>query len=722
MKEILCTLGPASMDVRVIERLAELGVTLFRINLSHTAVEDLEAAIDHVQRASGVPVCLDTEGAQVRTGRIVGGAVEVRENAVIRAHDRPVPGDTGNITLYPGYIVSRLEVGDFISIDFNAVLTQVVALEDGAAVMRVINGGKIGSNKAVTVERAIDMPPLTEKDEASMAVGKRMGIRHVALSFAQRPEDVDTLRRHANDDAFVISKIECRPGVANLDAIAQRSDALLIDRGDLSREFPIERIPAAQKAIIGRAKAAGRKVYVATNLLESMVSDPAPTRAEVNDIYNTLADGADGLVLAAETAIGNYPIRCAGMIVKMMREFETSETASISGMSEPGLEPDNPMSLLVPPHGGALVHREDPSADLVGLPTLALSETDLMDVEQFAIGTYSPLSGFMARDTLNGVLDSHRLPDGSVWTLPIILQVPESDVAKASPGSRVALVDGDGTAVAALDVSETYQVDLDDLCRRWFLTDSDDHPGVQRVKRAGPHVVAGDVTLVHRRPSPTRHYELTPAQTRFIFTHKGWSRVVGFHTRNAVHRVHEYIQIQALERTGADGLYISPVIGPKKANDFLPDPIMKSYQTMLEFGLYPPGRVVLGSFPTYSRYAGPREAVFTALCRKNMGCSHFIIGRDHTGVGDFYAPDANAKLFDALDDLGIEPVFFDAHGYDPESRGYAPLTQNGTKHISGTEVRETLRSGERLPNWFMRDLVQDVLQAEIAAGRPVFVD
>jgi ATP sulfurylase len=156
--------------------------------------------------------------------------------------------------------------------------------------------------------------------------------------------------------------------------------------------------------------------------------------------------------------------------------------------------------------------------------------------------------------------------------------------------------------------------------------------------------LGGDITLVQPLASPIRHYLLTPAQTRFIFTRLGWSQVVGFHSRNPAHRGHEFIQLQALERTGADGIYINPVSGPKKRGDFLAEPIMLSYQTLLEFGCYPKGKVVLGSFFTYSRYAGPREAVFTALCRKNMGCSHFIIGRDHTGVGNFYSRDANREL------------------------------------------------------------------------------
>ena len=274
-----------------------------------------------------------------------------------------------------------------------------------------------------------------------------------------------------------------------------------------------------------------------------------------------------------------------------------------------------------------------------------------------------------------------------------------------------------------LDVSEIYSFDMTAVVRQWFGTDDRNHPGVRHVMDRGNRALAGRVSALPNRALPHAQYTLAPSQTRFIFSQKGWSRVVGFHTRNPAHRVHEHIQMAALERSSADGLFISPVIGPKKPGDFLPGPIIESYQALLDFGIYPPGRVVLGSFASYSRYAGPREAVFTALCRKNMGCSHFIIGRDHTGVGDYYAPDANIKLFEKLDGLEIEPLFFDAIGYDAENDDFRPLTSGKTvAPISGTEVRERLRKGEALPGWFMRDVVQDVLARAIAQGEPVFHD
>ena len=715
-KEILCTLGPASMNGRVIGRLTELGATLFRINLSHTALADVGDVIDTIRSHTDVPICLDTEGAQVRTGAFVEGKVSIAENEIIQIPHARAPGNARCFNLYPSNIVGDLEVGDFISIDFNAVLVQVIEVLGEGVAVRVLNGGEIGSNKAVTVERALTMPPLTEKDIAALKIGRAKGIDHVALSFANFPEDVDEIRRHAGDGVMVISKIECRNGVENLEEIAIRSDAILIDRGDLSREFPVEHIPAMQKQITRRTKAVQRKVYVATNLLESMIVAPAPTRAEVNDVYNTLMDGVDGLVLAAETAIGAYPISCASMIVKLIHSFEAGSAVT------PDYYVADPASLLVEPHGGKLVHRENLAlaAEAEQLPHVRVSDLVLMDCQQIALGTFSPLTGFMGSVELESVLQSYRLADGTVWTLPITLQFPREALNGATAGDRIALENAAGIVHATLDISEIYPLEFERIVQPWFGTDSMSHPGVAGLAERGDVFVAGAITLVRRLESLYRHFELTPAQTRFLFTRKGWSRVVGFHTRNVAHRVHEHIQLTALEETGADGLYISPVIGPRKTGDFLPGPILKSYQIMLDFHLYPVGKVVLGSFATYPRYSGPREAVFTALCRKNLGCSHFIVGRDHTGVGDFYRPEESQALFEKLGEMGVAPVFFDEIAYDSACGAYVPASKASAPiAISGSKARQMIAEDEALPEWFMRDIIQNHLRAEIAAGRAI---
>ncbi|MBG05491.1 MAG: sulfate adenylyltransferase [Rhodospirillaceae bacterium] len=717
-RQLFCTIGPASTDPRILVRLAELGVSLFRINLSHTKLADLPSVIESMRQHTDVPICLDTEGAQIRTGDLLDDVVEVRENDVLIVSRSIVPGNARRINLYPLEIVKSLQDGDFVSIDFNTVLAQVVRSGPAEAHLRILNGGRMGKNKAVTVERPIQMSPLTEKDIGALAIGREMGIRNVALSFANSGEDVQFIRTHVSEETRVISKIECRNGIHNLDEIARLSDSILIDRGDLSREYPVEQIPALQKRIIKQSKSAGCEVFVATNLLESMVKDPFPTRAEVNDVYNTLLDGADGLVLAAETAIGNHPVACASMIVRLVKTCESN----IERENEEDVKFE-PASLLVEPHGGALINRvaEDqpanPDANEIVVP-----ETVLIDSEQVAVGTYSPLSGFMDRETLESVLAENRLPNGTVWTMPVPLQIPSDCGFAIDAGGQLALKSDAGTIHAYVDVTQVWEADPLGYAKDWFGTDDMAHPGVARFVEGGNRFVAGPVTLIERLPSPYRHFQLSPAQTRFIFGRKGWIRVVGFHTRNVAHRVHEHIQLKALERANADGLYISPVSGPRKTGDFLPGPILDSYQLLLDFRFYPAGKILLGSFASYPRYAGPREAVFTALCRKNMGCSHFVIGRDHTGVGNFYGPDDNRKLFEQLDDLGIEPVFFEAIGYNANAAEYTE-TANASeiKQISGTEAREALQSGKPLPDWYMRDVIQHYLRNELQAGNALFM-
>lgn len=717
--ELLCTLGPASLNDRVIHCLERAGTSLFRLNLSHTKIEDLERAILFVQKHTSVPICLDTEGAQVRTGRMPDGKITARENRFLTVRARPVAGDQSSISFYPPNIVSNLQIGDFISIDFNAVFAQVVEKTNEEATLRILNGGEIGQNKAVTVQRLLEMPALTEKDRAAIAIGRKLNIRHFALSFASHPADVDTIRSEAGEGAFIISKIECLGGLTNLAAIARSSDAILIDRGDLSREVPIEQIPAIQKSIIRNSRENGAKTYVATNLLESMTVAPTPTRAEVNDIYNTLADGANGLVLAAETAIGKYPESCARMVIKVVRQF-------LSNQNGAGAIQVRPSSLLteIEPHGGRLVSRVLRSAeepDIGDLPEIEVENEELTDVEQIARGTFSPLHGFMDRETLESVLEYNRLPSGLAWTMPIVLAVSSDVAQRFSKGDRIVLTSTSGVPHSILDLSEAFAFDPEQLARRWFGTESREHAGVARILARGNHFLAGDVTLIRPLPLPYRRYDLTPAQLRTVFAQKGWTTVVAFHSRNLVHRAHEAIQIRALERTYADGLLINPVVGVARRGDFAPRLVLDGYQAMLDYGIYPPGKVVLASFITYPRFAGPREAVFTALCRKNMGCSHFIVGRDHSGVGAFYGEHASRELFDKLGDIGINPLFFDAVGYDIQTECYVDLKAcNTAKPISGTEIRRALRAGEVLPNWMMRSEVQDLVRTELMTSHSVF--
>ena len=717
--KLLCTLGPASLSPRSIKRLETVGASLFRLNLSHIDLNEIKGLINLVQSSTSVPLCLDTEGAQIRTGSFVDGTVNVRGNTHIRAEKKLVPGDAKTFNFYPNNIIDALIPGDFISIDFNAVLVQVTEKSEDGVEMRVINGGPIGSNKAVTVNREIPMPPLTEKDRGAIDIGLQMAISHFALSFSNHGDDVQVLRDLVGPDAFIISKIESLGGLTHLDDIANKSNALLIDRGDLSRQIPVERIPSCQKRIIAQAKKLNRPVYVATNLLESMVTSPGPTRAEVNDIYNTLCDGADGLVLAAETAIGKYPIRCASTVIKMMSTLnEEPDTATIQSLSVP-------ISLLTEPHGGSLVQPHADADDLRSIndhPKLTVNDHVLLDCEQIAVGTFSPLTGFMDQQALESVLHKNRLPSGQAWTMPVTLPLDTNTARDVEKGGRIVLCDADGAARAFLDISDVYSVDLKDIAKLWFGTESTEHPGVRKLMAGPATFVGGDITLIKKGEHPFQQFDLEPLESRYVFHHKGWSQVLGFHSRNPAHRVHEYVQKTALELSGADGLFINPVIGPKKPGDFLPRPIIKSYEALLEFGIYPPDTTVFAVLHTYPRYCGPREAVFTALCRKNLGCSHFVVGRDHAGVGNFYNDVDNRQIFDSLEDLGIIPIFFDNIGYSEKEAAYGSLSKTYNASISGTEVRHRLQNNEPIPEWFMHNIVQDVMRDEVKENRGLFYD
>ena len=719
-KEILCTLGPASMNNRVIKQLERLNVSLFRINLSHTKISDVSKTIQFIKDHSSIPICLDTEGAQVRTADNTPKEIQLIENSFIKVSHKYVIGNSTEFNFNPCNIVEQIELGDFINIDFNAALGQVVEKNKDGVVLRILHGGHIGKNKAVTIQRTISLPPLTEKDREAVIIGLNMGLRHFALSFASNASDVDLLRKLAGKSAVIISKIENRSGLTNLNEIAEASDALLIDRGDLSREVPIEKIPVTQKLITTEANKLGVKLYVATNLLESMVNKPSPTRAEVNDVYNTLSQGADGLVLAAETAIGDYPVECAKMIDRIINEYHKDE-----------LNPQNQFDLsshdwLVEPHGGELVQCIANSDDLreIGKSKAVTVDSNIIsDCQMIATGVFSPIDGFMDCETLKCVLDENRLPEGVVWTMPIVLPVSKRIADSVSIGEIIKLQSAQGETVATLKLSDKFQYNLNNLAKKWFGTTSLKHPGVKRIDDLGDHFLAGPIKLISNVPYENNLYEINPHQCRSVFAHKNWQHVIGFHTRNVPHRAHEFIMLEALEKTNADGLFINPVIGSKKKGDFLSTAIMKSFKVLLENGFYPKEQAVLGSLFTYSRYAGPREAIFTALCRKNMGCDFFIVGRDHTGVGDFYGEYSSQKLFDAIGDIGITPVYFDTIGFDEKNKKYVSVdSSSNIRTVSGTQFREALLNGEMVPDWHVRTSVQQELLSLLDTGKKIFCE
>ncbi len=329
-KTILCTLGPASLRPDVIEELDARGIDLFRINLSHTPPDAVESTIEFVRRYSSTPICIDTEGAQVRCGTMMPG-VAISEGQAIKLTSTDSLGMADTLAIRPASVFGDLRVGSILKVDFDGAELRVTKVGEGDAEAIAVDGGHVGSNKAVTVDPPARLPPLTDHDATAIELSVRHGIRHFALSFTNGAGDVAHLRELVPPDSHVIAKIESRTGVSNVEGITGAADAVLIDRGDLSREVPIEYVPVYQKHIIRCANALNTPVFVATNLLESMIKSRVPTVAEANDIVNTLYDGAHGLVLAAETAIGEHPVQSVDMVLRVLEAFERSTARPVFG-------------------------------------------------------------------------------------------------------------------------------------------------------------------------------------------------------------------------------------------------------------------------------------------------------------------------------------------------------------------------------------------------------
>jgi pyruvate kinase len=326
--KILCTLGPASLRGDVIRALEERGVDIFRINLSHTPPEAVEPTIALVRRYSNVPICLDTQGAQVRCGKMAEGTI-LSAGTTTALCGADIMGSAERMTLWPASVFQSMKPGDLIHVDFDGALLQVMDVTDGEARAVVLEGGRVKSNRAVVMDPPPNLGPITDKDVTAIEIGVRLGIRHYALSFASSAGDVELLRALIPDGSTVISKIESRAGVRNRDEIIDTSDAVLIDRGDLSREIPVEYVPYYQKAIVRQANRWNTPCYVATNLLESMVTNRKATIAEMNDIANTLLDGVHGLVLAAETAMGVDPVGSVDAVMRCIKAFEHTNMGAL---------------------------------------------------------------------------------------------------------------------------------------------------------------------------------------------------------------------------------------------------------------------------------------------------------------------------------------------------------------------------------------------------------
>src|SRR3972149_4294622 len=548
--KIIVTLGPATNTERDLRKIKDKGVDFVRTNMSHSSLEDLEFYIN-LSKKVGIPFIIDTEGSQIRTGHLEGGVFYFKENSVVKIYAKEISGNGKKLCLKPGYVIEQLEVGDLIHVDFDTLIlrvTDVSTASNGYIVGKAITGGLIGSNKAVVIhpifEKKFQLPTLSPKDYHSIELGLKEGIGHIAVSFVRSGAAIDEVRSVTQNKMKIISKVECVDALEHINEIIQKSDFILIDRGDLSKEIPVEKIPFTQKVMVHKPRRYHTGVFVATNLLETMVEKKKPTRAEVHDVVNTIVDGALGLTLAAETAVGKHPMECINMLNKLIQHAELVvngskpsdlENGFIRGLESSPYLLENISSSLIPPHGGKLVNRAlanpPDKGYLDSLPKIRLDQNKQMDVEQIAVGTYSPLEGFMGQEDFLSVLIRMRLANGIVWPLPVVLDVSEETAHELSIGQVVGLTDEQGEVMALFHLSEKYRFDKEDTVKKIYGTDRRDHPGVRMVYEMNPVLLAGQIDLIKGRRSETRAYELTPKQLRRLFEDRGWAKVLGFHTR-----------------------------------------------------------------------------------------------------------------------------------------------------------------------------------------------
>lgn len=379
------------------------------------------------------------------------------------------------------------------------------------------------------------------------------------------------------------------------------------------------------------------------------------------------------------------------------------------------------------PHGGRLIQRQqeittnpDLLEEAASLPPFPLNERETCDLEMIGSGAMSPLEGFMSRPEYELVRDGMRLPQGPVWSLPVTLSL-KPGMAQPSTGSRMALRDDSGAIRGTIDVEDVFDADLRLEAVRTLTTDDPAHPGAAYLLGLTGTYVGGKITSFRRRAEePFSRYRLDPAETRVLFDSLGWGTIVAFQTRNPVHRAHEYIQKSALEI--ADGLLLHPLVGMTKDDDIPADIRMACYEVLLK-GYFPGDRAVMSVFPAAMRYAGPREAVFHALVRKNYGCTHFIVGRDHAGVGSYYGTYDAQLIFRNFEqeEMGIVPLCFEHSFFCTKCGGMAttktcPHPPESRIVLSGKRVREMLAAGEIPPVEFTRPEIAEIL-VTWASGR-----
>lgn len=374
----------------------------------------------------------------------------------------------------------------------------------------------------------------------------------------------------------------------------------------------------------------------------------------------------------------------------------------------------------IAPHGGELIINQVSQEEQAhyyelaqSLPQIVVQSRQLADLEMLAVGAYSPLTGFMTRLDYQEVVQNMHLSNGLPWSIPVTLAVTEEQAASLNEGSQIALVDEGGILQAVMTVAEKFSYDKHLEARQVYRTEDEAHPGVQALYQQGEILLGGPVKVVNLQEQLFAQYRLTPSQSRQLFAERGWKSVVGFQTRNPVHRAHEYIQKCALEIV--DGLFLHPLVGATKGDDIPAEVRMRCYEVLLD-KYYPAERAQLGVLPAAMRYAGPREAIFHALIRKNYGCTHFIVGRDHAGVGSYYGTYDAQSIFSEFDpaSLGISPLFFDHTFFcricdAMASAKTCPHSSDQHVTLSGTKVRQLLRDGQLPPPEFSRPEVARIL-------------